>query len=228
MIGERGDDAVSEGFERYQSLFAPVVKGMTQLLGDRSEFILHDLSCPEASAVVIEGNVTKRRAGASVTNIVLEAIKKYGDDAPDMIGYESVTADGRPLKSSTIFIRSEEGRIVGCLCCNIDMTDFTIARNLLNSMCEIQTPQPSGKAGDEVFAQDIREVMSEIIHNEISASAKPVPMMDRSERLNLIRELENKCVFEVKGSVETTARKLGVSAFTVYSYLKEIRNEKIG
>lgn len=216
----------SQGFEPYKKLFLPVIRGMHILMGDRSEFILHDLSDPEHSMVAIEGNVTGRQPGASVTNIVIEAIKKDGDDAPDMIGYSSISKEGKPLKSATVFIRDTQGHIVGCVCCNLDLTDFMVAQNLLESLSACNH-QPSGNGRNkEVFAQDIREVMEEIIQNEIASACHPAPMMSRSEKISLIRELEAKCVFEVKGSVEFTARSLGVSSYTVYGYLKEIRNEK--
>ena len=197
---------------------------MHTLLGERSEFILHDLSNPENSMVAIEGNVTDRQLGASVTNIVIEALAKYGDTAPDMIGYSSISKDGRPLKSSTIFIRNEKGRIVGCMCSNMDMTEFLVAQNLLESIC---TYGQNNSKNTEVFAQDIREVVEDLIQKQISAAGKPVPMMSRFEKIQLVRELENKCVFEVKGSVELAAHSLGVSSFTVYGYLKEIRSEKV-
>ena len=215
---------VSETFAPYLKLFLPIIKGMHTLLGERSEFILHDLSNPENSMVAIEGNVTDRQLGASVTNIVIEALAKYGDTAPEMIGYSSITKDGRPLKSSTIFIRNEKGRIVGCMCSNMDMTEFLVAQNLLESIC---TYGQNNSKNTEVFALDIREVVEDLIQKQISAAGKPVPMMSRFEKIQLVRELENKCVFEVKGSVELAAHSLGVSSFTVYGYLKEIRSEKV-
>ena len=215
---------VSAAFEPYLKLFLPIIKGMHTLLGERSEFILHDLSKPENSMVAIEGNVTGRQLGASVTNIVIEAIAKHGDAAPDMIGYSSISKDGRPLKSSTIFIRNQKGQIVGCMCSNMDLTEFLVAQNLLESICTYG--DNSHQKDTEVFAQDIKEVVEDLIQKQIGAAGKPVPMMSRIEKVQLVRELENKCVFEVKGSVELAAHCLGVSSFTVYGYLKEIRSEK--
>lgn len=214
----------SSAFLPYLELFLPVIRGMHTLVGEHSEFILHDLSDPEHSLVAIEGNVTGRSIGASVTNIVIEAIARYGDAAPDMIGYSSVAKDGRPLKSSTVFIRTPEGRIVGCMCSNMDMTDLLVARNLLEKLCVRESAAPQQE--EEIFEQDIHKVVGEIIQAKLEAAGKPIPTMTRSERLQLVRELESKCVFEVKGAVEMTAQCMGVSSFTIYGYLKEIRSER--
>lgn len=213
----------SAAFQPYLELFLPVIRGMCALV-EHSEFILHDLSDPEHSLVAIEGNVTGRSAGASVTNIVIEAVARHGDAAPDMIGYSSVAKDGRPLKSSTVFIRNAEGHIVGCMCSNIDMTDYLVARNLLERICT--RGSTSAQQGEEIFEQDIRKVVEEIIKTKLEAAAKPVPTMTRGEKVQLVRELESKCVFEVKGAVEYAAQCMGVSSFTIYGYLKEIRSEK--
>ena len=49
--------------------------------------------------------------------------------------------------------------------------------------------------------------------------------MTKTQRIAFISELERKGVFEVKGSVERVAQLLGISVFTVYSYLKEVQKE---
>lgn len=211
-------------FAKYVTLFEPVMKGMREILGDRSEFILHDLSAPYNSVAAVEGNVTKRDIGAPSTNVVIDAIKKYGDDAKDMIGYRSVAKDGRVLKSSTIFIRDEEGHIVGCFCYNIDLTDFCVAENIIKSFCNLSPIDADEKSVQEVFAQDVTEVVDVIINSEISAFGKPVPMMTRTDKLQLVSILDGKGVFGVKGAPETVAHFLGTSVFTIYNYLKEIRN----
>ena len=54
---------------------------------------------------------------------------------------------------------------------------------------------------------------------------KPVAYMQKEDKLALVDDLERKGVFDVKGSVEYVAECLGVTNFTVYNYLKEIRTK---
>ena len=76
----------------------------------------------------------------------------------------------------------------------------------------------------EIFAQDVGEVVEEIIQYEVDRSNKPVAIMSKADKLQLIENLESKGVFSVKNSAETMAHILGTSVYTIYNYLKEIRN----
>ncbi|WP_052447438.1 helix-turn-helix transcriptional regulator [Clostridium polynesiense] len=209
-------------FEKYIDLFKPVMKAMHSLLGEKSEFILHDLSTTQSSVAVVVGNITNRPIGAPSTNLVIDALKKYGDKAEDMLNYASYTKDGRQLKSSTIFIR-ENDKIVGCLCYNVDLTEFKTFGKILDNFCQINTGDEKEQK-PEVFAQEVSDVVEDIIQYEIEKADKPVPHMSRGDKLSLVATLEAKGVFDVKGSAETVARFLGVSVFTIYNYIKDVRS----
>ncbi len=211
--------------KEYIQIYEPLIASMQVCFGDKIEFIVHDVSQPESSVVYVSGNVTNRRLGAPLTNVVLKAITEHGDAAPDMLGYAAVSREGKNLKSSTVFIRNQEGHIIGCLCYNLDLTDFIIAEKLLKSIaCTQPTQPPEERAGMEIFAQDVGEVVEEIIQYEVDRSNKPVAIMSKADKLQLIENLESKGVFSVKNSAETMAHILGTSVYTIYNYLKEIRN----
>lgn len=209
-------------FQKYIDIYYPIMKAMHELLGERSEFILHDVSRLESSVVAVCGNVTSRPIGAPCTNLIIETLTKQGDQAEDILGYRSVAKDGRVMKSTTIFIR-DNGKIVGCMCCNVDLTEYMAAESLLRQFCQFNEPKEE-KHNKEVFAQEISEVVEDIIRFELQAIDKPVPHMSREDRLALVEVLETKGVFYVKGAVETLARHLGVSTYTVYNYIKDVRN----
>ena len=65
----------------YLSQFIPVARGLQQYLGDMYEVILHDVSEPNASIVFIAGDLTHRTVGDPLTNVVIEEMKRHGDDA---------------------------------------------------------------------------------------------------------------------------------------------------
>ena len=50
--------------------------------------------------------------------------------------------------------------------------------------------------------------------------------MQKEDKLAIVESLENKGIFDVKGSVEYVADRLGVTNFTIYNYLKEVRCTK--
>lgn len=211
----------------YLDLLKPSVKSLANVLGPRAELILHDLSHPENSAIMVVGNITGRKKGAPITNIVLRVLKLYGDKAEDMINYRSMTKDGRVLKSSTLFIRDENSKIIGSLCINIDLTDYMYCQKVIQDLCqttELETNINNGAS--ELFAQDINEVVETLIIHELEHINKPVPLMQKEDKLKIVQLLEEKGIFDVKGSVDLLAKFLGVSPYTIYNYLKEVRFSK--
>ena len=199
--------------------------GLFAVLGSRSEVILHDFSQMEHSIVAICGSVTNRQIGGPPTNFLLQKLRKEGDAATNSLNYRTVLPDGRELRSSTMFIRDDNGGIIGSLCINQDMTDYTLARKLLAEISQFAEAQPEAHPGEQ-FARDISEVTGAMLQEEIQALNKPVAYLQKEEKLCLVRALDDKGFFDVRGAVEQVAEELGVTNFTVYNYLKEIRGSR--
>ena len=202
---------------------AQMIPSLKAMLGPRHEVILHDLSHVESSIVMLEGDVTHRKIGGPATDYLLKLLREGGDGAENSVNYKTVLPNGRLLRSSTIFIRDEEGRIIGSLCFNQDLTDYIVARNLIEEntlfgQTEVEPPK-------ETFAQDISEVMESVVDTEITLFQKPVVYMQKEDKLCIVAKLEQKGVFAIKNAVEYVAECLGVSNFTVYNYLKEVRSK---
>lgn len=202
------------------------IDGLYETLGCRYEVILHDLSQLEQSIVAVRGNITNRKAGGPPTNYLLKFLRKYGDEAPNQINYRNETSDGRVLRSSTMFIRDEDGHIVGSLCINQDLTDYIVASKLIQENISFQESEEKVEGTEEVFAHDISEVMEVMVSGELEVMQKPVAYMQKEDKLAVVESLEEKGIFDIKGAVEYVAERLGVTNFTVYNYLKEIRGTK--
>ena len=78
---------------------------------------------------------------------------------------------------------------------------------------------------DGIFSPGINEMVEDVIRFEIERSKQSPASMNRGEKIEIIRALDRKGVFDVKGSPELVASMLGTSIFTIYNYLKEARNE---
>lgn len=207
-----------------ESVLVPVLKGIAQTLGPWFEVVIHDLKDPDHSLVFIEGGVTGRQPGAPVTDLVLKVLRTYGDKAADIIGYETRTKDGRRLRSSTMFLRDEAGRVRGCVCVNVDVSAF---QQLMETLKQFTTAQaPPVRANEdavETFPTDVSEVLALLVERAVKGLGKPPSSTDRAERVELVRALDRKGAFLVKGAVDYLASILGVSRYTVYAYLEEAR-----
>lgn len=206
---------------KLEALF-PIAKGIAETFGENAEVVIHDVGKPENSLIFMAGNVTGRKLGAPLTNLALEALKKSGDNASDLIGYQTTTKDGKILKSSTLFIRDVQGKIIGCLCINLDITNLLTCQKILEYYTK--TNKPVEHKTLEEFYKDVNDAMREIVQGVLNDYPIPVKFMQKEDKLQIVKKLDGKGVFLVKGAIDYVATILHVSRYTIYNYLEETRS----
>ncbi|MCP4748007.1 MAG: transcriptional regulator [Desulfobacteraceae bacterium] len=199
-----------------------MAKGLVSVFGQRCEVVIHDFQDMAKSVVHVEGDVTNRSIGAPITDLVFRIVQEFGNDAPDKAGYKNTTSDGRQLKCATFFVRDDEDNLEGCLCINFDISDFMYVSNAFSDLTFLKTDH-EGETPVERYAQSFSDTMESIIDNTVAGAGKPPSMMDKSQKMTIIRNLEQQGVFMIKGSVNYLAKVFGASRYTIYNYLKEIR-----
>lgn len=195
---------------------------LVETFGRNCEVAIHDFEDLPTSLIHIEGNVTRRQPGAPITDLVVRAIKRDGNKVRDMCNYRTTTREGRSLKSSTAFVRNEKGEIVGAFCVNFDVTDFLNSVSLLADFAETLNNR-GVEEKHETFASSVNETIQSLLDQGALKIGKQPGTMSKEEKVQLVGILEYHGGFLLKGATEYVAKALGVSKFTIYNYLKEIR-----
>jgi len=205
----------------------PVVKTISATFGKNCEVVLHDFSGPQHSIISIEnGHVTGRKVGDPITDFALASLKEggFGDGSQDkLLNYKTKTKDGRILKSSSVFIKDEKNKIVGCLCINYDMTGHLMFQNIINELCTINE---LNEETEETFVKDVDEILDSIIGKAIEEVNKPISLMQKEDNLRVVEIVDKKGGFMIKGSIDQLAQSLNVSRYTIYNYLDELKMKK--
>jgi len=213
---------VSEIHEDIKKL-VPFVDAMQATIGPHCELVLHDFARPEQSVVHIAGNVTDRQIGAPITDFVLARLRKHGDECENFMNYTTTTQTGKTLRCSTLFIRDAAEKIVGCLCINIDISPMIALKHFAEaSLSANSVPM------EENFTNDVFDALNSIIKDTLAQYQIPVVNLPKEGKLNIVSHLDEKGVFLVKGAVEQVAATLGVSRYSVYNYLDEVRSHRGG
>lgn len=199
----------------------PVVEGISRTFGADCEVVLHDFTDPEQSIVAIAGDVTHRKVGGSVTQIGLSLVAQ-GDEARDQIGYVTQTRDGKVLKSSTLLLRDQDGRVFGAICINLDVTEFRAISKRLHQLAGPVLAKPSAVH----FTDDITEVIRAVIDDEEAAIGRGPNRSRKEHRLRIVAALKRRGAFAVQRAVPLVADYLQVSRATVYADLDELRRLK--
>ncbi len=203
----------------------PIVYAIAETIGRNCEVILHDLSDPEPSIIAIaNGHVTGRKEGDSITDLALEYIRRGPKKGDRLVNYATKSPDGRPLKSTTVFLRNEDGVIIGFLCINMDISQASVAKAFLEDLTQVTNLEPSGEESSPgTFAPNIGQLLRTAITRAVEDVGKPPNFMGREDKLRVVSALDEKGMFLIKGAVEKVAEALGVSRYSVYNYLDEVR-----
>lgn len=224
--------------ERLIAVFRELVEPIGRSLPSSSEVVLHDLSLLPNSIIAIHGDVTGRRVGDPATDLLLEAIRD--ESKTSLTGYETVLADGRQLRSSTMIIRDVSGLPVAALCINSDLSAWISVQRVVDMMLggTRGAPEPQGadtalaavgtQQGEptEVFARDVDELAAHLIHRAITSAGVPVELMQKRHKVEVVRDLKSRGMFMLRDAVDMIASSLNVTRFTIYNYLNEIADEE--
>ena len=200
---------------------------MTHMFGDNCEVAIHDLTTEKMQLVHITGKVTKRKIGAPVTDVVTKYFLLDGNAVEDRHCFMTLTDDGRELKSSTSYIRNSKGDVVAAFCVNFDTTDHHNAIQMLKAFVNKTVNGGGGidkmDASPEKMSFSIDHTADSFFEQSVTEIGKRPASMNSDEKIRLVRILETKGAFQIKGMVGQVALRLGVSNFTIYNYLKKIR-----
>ena len=197
--------------------YIPLMEMLGATFGQDCELVLHDLADPEHSVVyVVHGEVTGRKIGQGIEHLVRDMLRA-GTVSQDFAVNDYFRKKGKLIRSSSLFIRDGKQSLIGALCINLDTTRITQQIDFLKSFL----PVPPQEEKPEVPQNHVENVVLSLIDKILDGC--DVRLLTREERLNKIRFMERRGIFQVKGSIEQVAARLGIPKVTVYSYLDAIR-----
>ncbi|AST80282.1 TPA: transcriptional regulator [Citrobacter freundii] len=192
-----------------------IAKGLSETFSPFCEVVVHDLKDPEHAIMSIHNNLSGREAGQPATELGLARIASA--DFPEIIAnYGNQFADGRPVKSTSIGIKDEEGKYVAALCLNVDMTLFRGMQSALARFTETESSPVR-----EHLDPGSTEVIRQRIDDFAAKRATTARALKTEDRKMLIQQLRKEGLLNVRKSMDTVAQHLGVSRATAYLYARQ-------
>lgn len=201
-------------------LLTQIAHGIATQFGASCETVIHDLKTQdlESSIVFIEnGHISNRSIGDGPSGIVLETLHKDPTLLPDRLSYLTKTADGRILKSSTMYIRGDDGTVEYILAINYDITGLITIDNALRTL--IETPKPQTDDQPKKITQNVNDLLDVLIEQSVALVGKPVPLMSKDDKITAIQYLNDAGAFLITKSGDKVSSYFGISKFTLYSYM---------
>lgn len=200
-----------------------LVQMLAAQFGKNSEIILHDLTRDYRHTIVaIENNwITGRNVGDGGTNLGLEVLRNPPSSNGDLYNYFTSTADGRILRSSTLYFRDDKGKVIGSLCINTDVTSMVQLQEQLQDF----TMLPANTKVEEVFANNVEDLFDFFINQSKEIVDKPALEMTKEEKMDVVRFFDSKGFFLITHAGDKACEYLDISKYTLYKYLGAVREE---
>ena len=204
-----------------------LVEFLGKALGPDYEVVLQTIG-PEGSgiAAIANGRVSGRGVGSPVTSTALTMILRRQYTDPDYsLNYTGMLSNGKAIRSSTMFIK-DQGRLVGMLCINFDDSRF---HELSDALLRIIHPDDYLQRGlpvsdgTEFFQSDVNTMMQELFEEATASLQVPPDRLNQEERLQIITQLYDRGMFQLKGAVPFVMEKLGCSQASIYRYLSKVK-----
>ncbi|MBQ9550140.1 MAG: transcriptional regulator [Lachnospiraceae bacterium] len=203
--------------------YSRLAKGIASQFGSGCETVVHDLSKDdlEHTIVAIEnGHVSGRSIGDGPSHIVLESLQNKDKELKDKLSYLTRSNDGKILKSSTIYIRDEKGKVIGIFGINFDISLLSVVDQHIRLFIDTEKPG----ADPESITPSVSDLLNDLIEQALKKVGKPVSMMTKEDKMTAVRFLHTSGAFLITKSGPKVCSILNISKYTLYSYLDEIKS----
>ncbi len=198
-----------------------LIKMIAEQFGADTEVVLHDLTHGyESTIVAIEnGHVTGREVGDCGTSLGLNVLRD-GNGSHDRYGYFTHLPDGRTLRSSTMFLNDDSGKIFGSVCVNTDITALIKVSEAQKALLPALDHTPPE---EEVFVKNVGELLDHYITEYEKQYPREGKKLTKDDKLEAVRFFDERGVFLISKAGTRLCKYLGISKGTLYSYLDEVR-----
>jgi predicted transcriptional regulator YheO len=204
------------------SAMEPVVDAIATLFGEHCEVLIHSLEDLSHSVIKISNSgVTGRQIGSPMTDLGIKVLKNAEHTESDVIGsYYGKTNDGKTLKSVTALIRNGT-KPIGILCINLSLSAPLM--DILRHFLPDTTMDGRNGESPEHFVMSTEELVRRSLDTAIAEIGAKREISHQVKNKLIVSELHDQGIFDVKGAVDIVAKELGVSRYTIYNYIREVR-----
>ena len=201
--------------------YKAVVDGVSALIGEHCEIVLHSLEDIEHSAICIaNGHNTNRQVGSPITDLALKSLRNMQSESVSKPYF--TRAKGNVLmKSVTIAIRNGKQRIIGLLCININL-DVPVSQ----FMQAFMPTQEQNETSSVNFASSVEELVAQTVEKTIEEVNADRSVSNNNKNRQIVISLYEKGIFDIKDAINLVADRLAISRHTVYLYIRQTKQEQ--
>lgn len=232
--------------DEQKELFIKLTHFLGQVLGKSYEVVFHIISKKGSYIAAIENShISGRTIDSPLTAFASKLLQEKAYLKKDFLcHYKAQTKENKLLNGSTFFIKKGE-KLVGILCINHDTSEIQkavhkiieienlsgfgeITASLMSDSGESsgfgESPQPqNAQISIENLSHNIEDILAQSIDLNYLQSGFT---LSATQKNDIIKNLYQKGIFNIKGSLYIVAKLLKISEPSVYRYLNKLKKDE--
>lgn len=212
-----------ETFEYYTI----IIKFLEKTLGDIVEITLYSFEKDEHGELLAKSSNCDFELGSSIPKTLEKLLEKYERDSKESLNFitnfPGKGTNGQLFRLSTFFIKDNKNNLKGVFSIRINISNMIGAANFINELLKNITGGEERNIAEESEEVEkmstIEEYAQYTIKQFFNNLKKPVDAMSTSEKIEIVKKLDKKGIFNLKGSISEVAKKFNTSEKTIYRYL---------
>lgn len=207
--------------------YKKMIVSLGEYLGEGYEIILHSLENLQHSVIEnVNGHYSGRKNGAPITDLALSMLSQLKDEpSQSAVCYMNHSKKGIPLRSCTIPITGENDHIIGLICINF-YTDIPLSSLLAKFYPETSIKFSSNDTATENFADNTDELIENVLYKIQHQVLNDLAVSPQNKNKEIITQLYQRGIFNIKDSVLKVASLLGISKNTVYMHIRNLKEQE--
>lgn len=207
--------------------YKKMIVSLGEYLGEGYEIILHSLENLQHSVIEnVNGHYSGRKNGAPITDLALSMLNQLKEEpSQPAVCYMNHSKKGVPLRSCTIPIAGEKERIIGLICINF-YTDIPLSSLLANFYPGASTPLSGNASATENFTDNTDELIENVLYKIQHQVLNDFAVSPQNKNKEIVTQLYQRGIFNIKDSVLKVASLLGISKNTVYLHIRNLKEQE--
>lgn len=203
-------------FNRYIS----IADVLAQMFPNVLEIAIHDFKDLDHAIIYIaNGHISGRSLGGPVSEINLRRLLEEGQFPDKIVNFSSRNSRGQQLKSSSLAIRDDEGRLIGAFCLHFDLSHFEQFQKILELFARAETDSFVGINDFGVSQPHDQEIKDEV-EAYLLKKGLGTTQLTYNDKQSVVDYLFHKGCFIRKGAVPIVANFLQLTRQCIYNYIE--------
>lgn len=213
--------------EFQKKYYSGMIDFLFATFGETIEVSLFEVSESQKTSLCAKSKNCSKALGEEMDKNLLFWLRAYRKEQKYITKLPMKEKNGDLSRVSLYYISNETGKLTGVLSMKKNITPMIVAANFLNESLKALTGGPERDLAAEASGEGRRkqkntllEYSQYILEDYFDSLHMAASEMSIEERMEVVEDLQQKGIFQLKGNVTEVAKRLEISEKTLYRYLK--------